>query len=539
MKLNLNTQMKLEEPLAINVYSTINNPDELTTSQNTSFLHSLALIDALLRMKSLQTDRHNFISLIKNEYKNNDTQLSIIHEFEYNYSAHKAIWWYFHKCFLYNILNKSLQIQNIDLLFFLRFIINDIYRQLKTSQCQSAVRVYHGQLISEDELNIFQPLDGKFLSNSSFLLTSIDRKKMIKCLNNANVSEGLHRVLFVIDADSGTIKSKPFADLKEFVDENEVMFMIGCIFCLKDIRKDDEHDQIWIIRVELCDENDQNLRAILDQMKKQYEHVNGEVNLLSFGDALSQMKKYDLAEKIYHRVLAELSSNDPLLGDLYYSFGLLNYHKDDYNSSLQWFKKALKIRIESPLSNYINISKINNWIGKTYEKNDNLHKALKYYNKVVELYTEKRAEREAVMADIYNNIATIYYKQKQYSEALEFYQKSLYVNERYPSPDKSNVVEIHNSIGIVYYCLSQYTHAMDSHRDALKILLANRPSNYLSLAKTYRFIGIIQERQDLLARALTHYQKAATNYRELLPAEHPDLIEIEQSIKRVLSRLNK
>jgi len=43
-----------------------------------------------------------------------------------------------------------------------------------------------------------------------------------------------------------------------------------------------------------------------------------EVNLRSFGHVLHKMGKYDMAEKIYHRLLTELPPNDPSLGNVYW-----------------------------------------------------------------------------------------------------------------------------------------------------------------------------------------------------------------------------
>ena len=522
--------MKLKEPLGLNMFTVADQSNQSTASLNNAFLHSLVLSDALLQMKSIQTDKHNLVSLLISEYKNNDTQLSNIRDFANNYSAHKAVWWYTRDCFLNKILNKTLQVQNFDLLFSLRFVINDIYRQLKQNQCQSSVRAYRGQLMTNDELDIFQQSKGNFLSNNSFLSTTTCRRKVLKSLNNSN---DLHRVLFVIDADPRLVQSKPFANTRYFsksADEYEVLFMIGCIFRLVDIHQDKYDDQIWIIQAELCDENDQLLKTAFDSMKKPY----GQFNLLSFGDILSDMNKYDLAEKIYHRLLTELSSNDPTLADLYYSFGLLNYNKKDYNSSLHWFKKAVKIKMKANPSNYFGIGNVNHWIGRAYRMKGDFNKALIYCNNVVELYQQRCAERHPDMAGVYRDIADIYYKQNKYSEAVEFYQKSLYINERHSSSDNSDVVDIHNAIGIAYSHLEQYTRAMECHRDALKIQLKSYSPNHPSVAKTYRCIGIVHEKKNELELALTYFRKAAAIYRLSLPSEHPDVIEIEKNIQRVL-----
>ena len=190
------SRVKIEEPFSINIFNVSDNPDQSTTGLNGHFIHSLLLIDVLIRMKSIETDKQQLIALCKNEYKNNNTQLDIVHEFEHEYSPEKALWWYTRESFLYRMLNKALRIQNIDLLFLFRFVIRDIYQQLKQNQCQSPVRVYRGQVMSNEELNNLQKSIGKFISINSFFSTSISRHKAMGFLNTSNISNDLHRVLF-------------------------------------------------------------------------------------------------------------------------------------------------------------------------------------------------------------------------------------------------------------------------------------------------------------------------------------------------------
>ena len=174
----------------------------------------------------------------------------------------------------------------------------------------------------------------------------------------------------MIDADPSVVKSKPFADISSFSDfsnECEVLFMIGCVFRLIDIHRDND-EQIWMIRMKLCGDDEHDLKKLFDHMKKEYGGGDNEVSLRSFGDVLRQMGKYDLAEKMYRRLLDELSSNDPSLSDLYYSLGILTKDKGEYDSSLQWFNKSLEIKMQTDPSDYINIGNLYNWIGKVHRQ---------------------------------------------------------------------------------------------------------------------------------------------------------------------------
>ncbi|CAF1271096.1 unnamed protein product [Rotaria sp. Silwood1] len=117
---------KIEEQLVLNVFNTSSTDEQSTTGLNGQFIHSQLLINCLLQMKAASTDKDEMISLSKKQYKDNKNELSIVHEFEENYSSDRAIWWYTRESFLYRQWNKALRVQNIDLLFIFRFFIRDI-----------------------------------------------------------------------------------------------------------------------------------------------------------------------------------------------------------------------------------------------------------------------------------------------------------------------------------------------------------------------------------------------------------------------------
>jgi len=145
---------KIHEPFSISIFNTSSCQDQSTTGLNGQFVHSQLLIDCLLRMKSNSIDRNELINICKNYYDGNLSQLNILNEFEQTYSPDKALWWYTRESFLCRLLNKALRMQNINLLFLFRFFIRDIQRQLGQYQCSSSIRVYRGQLMSNEELQV-------------------------------------------------------------------------------------------------------------------------------------------------------------------------------------------------------------------------------------------------------------------------------------------------------------------------------------------------------------------------------------------------
>jgi hypothetical protein len=89
-----------------NIFTVNGNPDRSTTGLNGGFVHSLLVIDVLLRIKPVEKDTQELIGLCKNAYKDNKIELNIVREFQQKYSPNKALWWYTRESFLYKMLNK-------------------------------------------------------------------------------------------------------------------------------------------------------------------------------------------------------------------------------------------------------------------------------------------------------------------------------------------------------------------------------------------------------------------------------------------------
>ena len=540
IKQDQQSRIKIEEPLSINIFKTgTNKADQSTTGLNGNFIHSLLLIDVLIRMKSIESDKQQLIQLCKKEYRTNNMELILVREFEKDYRKEKAVWWYTRDSFLYRMLNKALRIQNIDLLFLFRFFIRDIYQQLKQYQQQSPIRVFRGQVMSIDELNTLRQSINNFISINSFFSTSTNPHQALSFLNSSIITNDLCRILFVIHADPRLVKSKPFADISSlsyFSNEREVLFMIGSIFRLTKIEETKDKD-IVTIYMELCGDDEHDLKELFDHMKKEYGGGNEEVNLRSFGQVLHEMGKYDLAEKIYHRLLAELPPNDPSLSGLYYDLGLVTHYKAAYDSSLEWFQKSLVIHEKKGSSNYVNIGNLYGCIGNVYADKCELERALENYNKAIELFRNANDEGHPDMAYFYNSIANVYYEQKKYTEALDFYKKSLAVKKQHLPSNHPAIAASHNNIGNVYYDLNKYDRAMEHYQQSLQIGLKSLPGDHPDIARSYECIGLIHEKKREWKEALELFEKALNIYQHAFSSQHPSVLKVKACIQHVSSNL--
>ncbi|CAF1573617.1 unnamed protein product [Rotaria sp. Silwood1] len=534
-------QKKLEEPLTINIFDTNQPLDRLTSNTNTEFLYSQLLIHFLLHIKltneQIIENKKELIDLCKTVYNDNLNQLKILHEFEHNYLSSNALWWYTYDSFLYQLLNKSLNIINIDLLYLLQFYIHDLIRQLENDQSITINRVYRSYLLSNDELDLFKESIGKYISINTFFSAYIYRNDALDYLNNYIYdNDKLTKILFKIDIDPHLTKIKPYANItihSQTSNEQEILFSLGSIFRIDNIYL--EKNDINTIHLILCSDDDHHLKPIFDYIKHQYDENN--INLLSFGNALKRTGKLDEAEKCYQRLLNDSTYNEIFISRSYHYLGRIAEARGDYDTSLECLNKSLDIKLKIMKSNDPNIAQSYNCIGIVYQHKSDHEKALEAFNKALIIWRRAYGKNHPNVAGCYNNMGVVYKREKKYIEALESFQKALNIRERHHSVNPHDLAGSHNNIGAVYERLGHHELAIEHYKLSLKLKSQSLPSQHPSIALTFENMAYVYENTGAYLQALSYLEKAAMIYRHSLSPTHNDVIRIEESIQRVSSKL--
>jgi tetratricopeptide (TPR) repeat protein len=528
---------KTDEVFAISIFnSNIQGEEQSSTRLNGQFIHSQLLIDCLIRMESSSNERQELITLCKQQYKYNPTELEIVKEFERDYSPDRSLWWYTRQSFLYRLLNKALRVQNIDLLYLFRFFIRDLRKKLDNNKCSSPIHVYRAQKMSKEEIQMLEKCVGEYMLMNSFLSTSLNRQRARSFLFSADTSDDGEQVFFEIEADPRLDNIKPFRNITSssyFPGEEEVLFMVGTIFRLVQMKRDS--DGIWNIRMMLCSENDHQLQSLFQYMKKKLG--TGKTDLLQFGHVLRDMGKLDDAEKYYRRYLDQLSADHPDISSCYHALGSVADEKGNYDSSLKWYNKSLEINMRTLESDHPNIASTHNNIAIVHEEKGDYALALESHEKALMIWKKAYGEDHPLVATCLDNMGIVYQNEKKYSKALEFYRKALTIRQKHLPVDHSDLGASHNNIGIIHNCLGHYDQALEHYNSSLRIKSKSVPPQHPSIAMTLENIGLVYEDKRDFEQALSYFEKAAKIYRHSLSSTHPNVIKIDQAIKRVSSKL--
>jgi tetratricopeptide (TPR) repeat protein len=390
--------------------------------------------------------------------------------------------------------------------------------------------------MSKEEIGMLEKCVGEYILMNSFLSTSLNRQRARSFLFSADTSDDGEQVFFKIDADPRLDNIKPFRNITSssyFPDEKEVLFMVGTIFRLVQMKRDS--DGIWNIRMMLCSENDHQLQSLFQHMKN--ERGAGETDLLQFGHVLRNMGKLNDAEKYYRRYLDQLSADHPDISSCYHALGSVANDKGNYDSSLKWYNKSLEIDMRTLKSDHPDIASTHCGIANVHQKKGDYALALESYEKALMICKKAHGEDHPLVAGCLNNMGNVYQNEKKYSKALEFYRKALTIRQKHLPADHSDLGASHNDIGVIHDCLGHYDQALEHYNSSLRIKSKSVPPQHPSIAMTLENIGRIYEQKRDFQQALSYFDKAAKIYRHSLSSTHPSVIKIDQAIKRVSSKL--
>jgi tetratricopeptide (TPR) repeat protein len=331
------------------------------------------LLDCLLRIPYNADDHQELIAMCFEQLNDNHKELRMLNEFKNKYSSNRALWWYLQECFLYKILNYSLESQDIRNLFLFRGILHDIEQQMQQHKCSTPLHVYRSQLMPIELLDQWISSVGQCVVINSFLSATTNQEVALTFLNTNQISkENYERVLLEIDADPRISGSKPFVQIGSLnysTDENEVLFMFGSIFLINNITCG--NDGLYTIELTLYSDNDHEFKQVFDDMKKKYK--DKQINLLTFAQVLYDLDKFDEAEEYTNRYLEELPSDHEDTVQCYNLLGLIALARADFEGSLIWYNKALEFRMRRlPKLGDPRIADIHESIGDVYWKQSNL-----------------------------------------------------------------------------------------------------------------------------------------------------------------------
>ena len=550
-----NTQIN---PFGINIFK-----QSTHSKLNSEFLWFQRILGVLLDNNDREKAKENFLDAYKIYFNGNRQKEEKIQIFKNTYRSENALQWYSRECFFFEVLNKALRTQDIDILFSLRFFLQDMFEQLKSEYDKTPREidfiVYRGQTISILELQTIRENIDQLISLNSFISTTVDEQTAMGFgLSGDPTGE---RVLFHIRINKNIINPKPFADISrfsQFADEKEVLFMAGSIFEIKNATYS-ELINMWRIELHLCDDDVYELNDVYQTDKAT---VSEQKSPFSLAAVLLRMNLIDKAEKYYQQLLDEGSmtntSSIDLIVNCYWGLGNVKRKQGEFDIALAYYRLAIEQcqdRLDLLCRSYKYISimyldvhsyedaleyqtkalEIQQEINDTKDKiADTLYnlgliysshltpksdRALEYFFQALNIYKELNMHEEVFPC--YDAIGQIYLGKKQKDLALNYHLQALQVIEEHFSSYLPFRINSYEFIGKTYQAMCDYEQAMKYYNEALNAKLKYEPLNDPNIADSYELMGGLYHQKGDYVKAIEMYDKAIETRRHVQPETHP------------------
>lgn len=513
-----------DKEISVNIY---NSNEKLKggnlSDANWRFMWMYSFMDVLLRISpSLPSsianiEKNQLVKILQTLFFDNENAMREIQKFEKHYSSDKAITWYTSESPLYRVLNRALRERDLKLLLSFRFFIFDIYKQLlheyeNSNRTTLPSIVYRAQFMPSYTVLRMTGSIGGYVSMNSFLSTTLNRRVALEFVGKLkdNLQKDLHAVLFEIQIDP-SIKTLPYANISQysmFSAEEEVLFSPGIILKIQDIVNDNTDNNLCIMRLKLCGENEEGLDDIVPSWKTSIE---SQTDLTSFGWLLMQTDQLKCVKNFYKMLLKNITDNELLIGDCYQGLGNVYLKQNEFTKAIDCHKHAVNTS-ENMANDKKRLAKGYSYLADAYKANGENESALKYYEKALKKFEKVYTKAHRDTIECYKNMGSIYQKQKKYDQALNSLKIALKLNEEIDINDPHNLIEILRSLSQIHCFKSQFSDALTYLRRSLKICQKTLKTNDPETGTLHEDIGDIHLKRKEFLFALSSYHKAAEIY---------------------------
>lgn len=406
------------------------------TKESLIFLKSKLLFDHLLSIPASERGKRYTILQFKSEYKGNQSQTAAIEKFALTYNAKDAIWWYTSVTFVFKIVNKALRLQDVKIIFELRFFITDLYKQLsdlssRQSNNQAPFTVYRGTKLSTKDLKKIIYNVGSLISMNSFFSTS-RHKEVARIFHGPGENAIRKPILFEI-AIVPRFVLMPFADITALTaipDEEEVLFSLNMIFKIETYSLDG--NGIWNVKLSTSAEQNTDLNHLItlcinniDEMIFDRSIGNNFIKLLCY------MREYHVAESFCSTLLDEAENDHDQQALIHSNIGYILYAKGYISTALEHYHKAYTTaqkqckRPEMQEQTRLLLVKLSDTLANIYMKQNDYSKALEYYLESFKIEIDHTPINYETLKQRCSNITSAYSKIRKFDIALTFYSKAM------------------------------------------------------------------------------------------------------------------
>lgn len=225
----------------------------------------------------------------------------------------------------------------------------------------------------------------------------------------------------------------------------------------------------------------QDNKAIIDSIEKKIPTLRDSSLVQAYNELTWQYRLVDREKAIdYGNKAITLGNKTQFLKGIaqaYNDLGIIFYDKENYDSAIQLYQQAARIR--ERLKDELGIASLYNKIGIIYQRQGVFDKALENQFNALSLY-EKNKNDYGISYSL-NNIGIINQNMGQYDEAAKYQKQSIRIKEKIN--DVQGIAGSYINLANIYYIQEQYDTSEFYYLKAIDLLKTTNNKEYISNAQ--------------------------------------------------------
>jgi tetratricopeptide (TPR) repeat protein len=467
------------------------------------------------------------------------------------------------------MLYRAVFLNEVDILFKLRYFIQDLSAEIEKETISEPISVYIGNTIEQSQIDLIEAIIGneslvtfhQLLFGSTSQSTAIARAKHF-----AHHSKEFLNIVVRIDFPRA---AKCLARLHRNTSSNDdgidIFINAGVMTKMIGIEKDHEGKGYVVIHLQFVSYADEtNLRHDIQVMRSEIQSTSPLFRLARFllkfnersfaEDFFSSLVDEDLliddtkrqaslsqalellalihfqnesfqraselfllSLKAYHRILPVDSSDlYPTYRDLGESF----YHCAEYQLAIDSFERALDTQIHSNSPNLLFSAFCCFKSGLAYLKRGDDLNAIRALDRAERILQQSGETHHTELISIYESLADNYYNKEKYADAVMYYKKIIAVQQSVEPNDPKDLYASHLVVASIYLKIEKYRNAMIYYEQAFDYARAYLPENHSAFVLLHNNIGFTHYKEKQYSTALNHYSEGISLASECLPDNH-------------------
>ncbi|CAF5173418.1 unnamed protein product, partial [Rotaria magnacalcarata] len=434
----------------------------------------------IARFPRIEEAKQEMIETCRQYYHGNTKELTLINQFESEYEAEEAIYWYAKQSFIFKLINKAFRSQDIYILYKLRYFISDLSECLRREHKKILLSnkefftVYRGGKLDIEEFNKLKENQGKLISMNGYLSTSRRRPQTHDIATKLVKRTDVISVLFQIEVHIKQIgNSVIFADITQFSEypnDKEVLFDLNACFKIESIEQD---GSLELIRMKLSNAGEMITKDYIELTLRETEEKSVAI---VFGRLMCSLGQYDKSQHYFEQLRKD--PNGENLAWIEFNIGRVLCYKGEWKEARDHFDCAYDRMMTNKPVRVKDSTRVLDKIGLILENQGKYDEALGYYKQALDIKEKCYLPGSVSIATSFNHIGNILSSQKKYNEALDFYKRALDIEEKCFSSGHVNIVVNHSKIGIVLREQGKYDEALKYYHRALEMQEEHYPSGH-------------------------------------------------------------